>query len=165
MKKLDLTNCELHEILALNLVSVRLNAELEQSDIAEMFNVSVQTISSYECGTSIPSPAFVYRYASYFSIPVERLFRAEPQAGEAAGSDVPLIPDREEARMLACYRATPASTVLHFLKSRLFIHRMPGKRVTSMNTRIRQQTKRKRNKKSGNREENIKGVSSLFSTV
>ena len=92
MKKLDLTNCELHEILALNLVSVRLNAELEQSDIAEMFNVSVQTISSYECGTSIPSPAFVYRYASYFSIPVERLFRAEPQAGEAAGSDVPLIP-------------------------------------------------------------------------
>ncbi len=108
MKKLDLTNCELHEILALNLVSVRLNAELEQSDIAEMFNVSVQTISSYECGTSIPSPAFVYRYASYFSIPVERLFRAEPQAGEAAGSDVPLIPDREEARMLACYRATPA---------------------------------------------------------
>ena len=55
-----------------------------QSDLAARLEVSRQSVNAIETGRYDPSLPLAFRIAAVFSVPIERIFRPDQEAGEEA---------------------------------------------------------------------------------
>ncbi|MEZ5016569.1 MAG: helix-turn-helix transcriptional regulator [Flavipsychrobacter sp.] len=55
----------------------RAKKNITQANLAELINVSRQTINAIESGKYVPSTVLALKMAQYFEIPVEELFELE----------------------------------------------------------------------------------------
>lgn len=53
--------------------ALRLNAKMNQSDLAQMLNVERSTISRWESGTSVPGMGVIERISQIFDVSIDRL--------------------------------------------------------------------------------------------
>ncbi len=60
-----------------SLVNLRESKNLLQKDLADIFNVSRSTISSWENGTRTPGPELLVQIANYFEVSVDYLLGNE----------------------------------------------------------------------------------------
>ena len=55
-------------VLPESLKRVREGSHISQQFLADIFNLSVDTIQAYEQGLIVPSPKVLYQYSEYFDI-------------------------------------------------------------------------------------------------
>jgi putative transcriptional regulator len=73
-------------IMKNRLRQLRMDHSLSQGQLADIANVSRQTINAIEADKYDPSLPLAYRLAAYFSIPVEQLF-FNPFVGSEGASE------------------------------------------------------------------------------
>lgn len=61
------------EILAKNIKSFRKTCNMTQEQLAEMMNVSVQAVSKWECGKSIPELSSLYDLSKIFKVTIDEI--------------------------------------------------------------------------------------------
>ena len=68
--------------LAKNIKKIRENANLTQKEVAHLFDLEVQTISSYELGRSNPSIQVLILMSDYFQITIDDLLKKDLSASD-----------------------------------------------------------------------------------
>ena len=63
------------ETLAKNIKSFRKTCNMTQEQLAEMMNVSVQAVSKWECGKSIPELSSLYDLSKIFKVTIDEIVR------------------------------------------------------------------------------------------
>lgn len=65
----------MNHVLSANLKKFRLSKQLTQEQAAEALCVSVQTVSRWECGTSLPDVVKLPEIARFYCVTIDDLFR------------------------------------------------------------------------------------------
>lgn len=65
------------EPLMITLKAARVNAGMTQDEVAKKAGITVQTLSSWEIGKSVPSPLNVFGLCSIYGISVDNIFLPE----------------------------------------------------------------------------------------
>ena len=60
-------------VIGNNIKEIRMCNNLTQSDLAKILNTSQSTISSYECGRSLPLTFLIYKLAYQFNVSIDML--------------------------------------------------------------------------------------------
>lgn len=73
---------DLKSVIAKNIVTLRQNARMTQSDLAEQLNYSDKAISKWERAESMPDITVLKTIADLFEVPLDYLVRAEHEVQE-----------------------------------------------------------------------------------
>lgn len=68
-----------YDNLAYNLVAIRKENNLKQKEVAEMFGLCSNTLSSYEHGKTVPDAEFILRFMRTFKVGLYDLFKPIPK--------------------------------------------------------------------------------------
>ncbi len=72
----------MNEILSANLKNLRQAKQLTQESVGECLNVSAQTVSRRECGTTFPDVTLLPQIAEFYGVTIDDLFRKRAVAYE-----------------------------------------------------------------------------------
>ena len=119
---------DIKPIIAKNITSLRLNAKLTQSELADRLNYSDKAISKWERGESVPDIAVLKAITDLFGVPLDYLVREEHDEEEA--EPVHYTPNRHHNHavittlsiLLVWFVATLVYVVLDVLPIRVWEH-------------------------------------------
>lgn len=106
------------EYFSQNLRRLRTGKALTQEQLGELLGVSVQSVSRWECGNSLPDVMLLPRIARLYGVTVDDLYRAEPKAYPSYAQ-----------RLLAVYEASGKTE--DFLAAEQEFARIPAKELSA----------------------------------
>lgn len=106
------------ELFSRNLRRLRLDKNLTQEQLANILGVSVQSISRWECGNTLPDIMLLPEIARLYGVTVDDLYREDPKGYPSYAQ-----------RLLAVYEASGRTE--DFLAAEQEFARMPGSELTA----------------------------------
>lgn len=116
-------------MLADNLRKIRKEHKLTQQNIADVLGIDRTTYTSYETGTSTPSPATLYKLSKIYNVSIGYIMGVEEnfptpkkkntRTHVSSGNDVITMLKKDEKELLMCYRVADEKSkqiILDYIK-------------------------------------------------